>query len=68
LKLKPCIKVNMTYTSINLMKSTIDNFTAFDARSVALFLSVKYIVDTFWLIHSSELFSLLKVPFFGGNK
>jgi len=50
------------------MKSMINNFTAIIVASVALFHFVKYRVDTFLLILRGILFSLLEVPYLGGNK
>ena len=54
----------IAYSIISLMKSTINDFTAIIIISVALILSVKYRVDTLWLILSGFLLSFLKILIF----
>ena len=54
----------IAFAVINLMKSTINDFTAIAVASVALFLSIKYEVDTHWLILGGILCGLIKVFLF----
>jgi len=54
----------IAFAVINLMKSTINDFTAIAVVSVALFLSIKYKVDTLWLILGGILCGLIKVLLF----
>ena len=51
----------IAYAIINLLKSTINDFTAIIVTSVALFLSVKYRVDTLWLILGGFLLGFIKI-------
>ena len=54
----------IAYSIISLMKSTINDFTAIIIISVALLLSVKYKVDTLWLILSGFLLSFINIFIF----
>jgi len=51
----------IAYAIINLLKSTINDFTAIIVIVVALFLSVKYRVDTLWLILGGFLLGFIKI-------
>ena len=51
----------IAYAIINLFKSTINDFTAIIVIVVALFLSVKYRVDTLWLILGGFLLGFIKI-------
>jgi len=54
----------IAYAIINLFKSTINDFTAIIVIVVALFLSVKYRVDTLWLILGGFLLGFIKIIFY----
>lgn len=49
---------------INIMKSTINDLTSIIVASLALFLSIKYKVDTLWLIIGGALIGFIKVYLF----
>jgi len=51
----------IAYAIINLLKSTINDFTAIIVIIVALFLSVKYRIDTLWLILGGFLLGFIKI-------
>jgi chromate transporter len=51
----------IAYAIISLLKSTINDFTAIIVIIVALFLSVKYRVDTLWLILGGFLLGFIKI-------
>ena len=51
----------IAYAIINLLKSTINDFTAIIVIVIALFLSVKYRVDTLWLILGGFLLGFIKI-------
>jgi len=54
----------IAYAIIDLLKSTINDFTAIIIIIIALFLSVKYRVDTLWLILGGFLLSFMKIFIF----
>jgi len=54
----------IAYAIINLMKSTINDFTTIIITSVALFLSLKYRIDTLWLILGGFLLGFIKAFLF----
>jgi len=54
----------IAYAIIDLLKSTINDFTAIIIIIIALFLSVKYRVDTLWLILGGFLLSFIKIFMF----
>ena len=54
----------IAFAIINLMKTTMTNLTAIIVTSVALFLSIKYKVDTLWLVLSGILLSFINIFLF----
>jgi chromate transporter len=54
----------ITFAIINLIRSTIIDITSIVVASVALFLSIKYRVDTLWLILGGVLLGFIKVFIF----
>ena len=54
----------IAFAIINLMKSTINDLTAIVIASFALILSIKYEVDTLWLIIGGVLLGFIKVFLF----
>ncbi len=54
----------IAFAIINIMKSTINDLTSIIVASLALFLSIKYRVDTLWLIIGGALIGFIKVYIF----
>jgi len=56
--------VLIAFAIINIMKTTITNLTSIVVASAALFLSIKYKVDTLWLILCGVLLGFIKILLF----